>query len=137
MQVKHLDHINLTVANFKETADWYRRVFEFEVVERGIDSEKKPWGVLRSGDALLCIYERPDFRFEGYSAQVGKRVHAMAHFGLRITDRAKWLETIGREKIKCTYSDFRYPHSNSWYVIDPTGWEIEVALWDGDTVAFK
>ncbi len=137
MLVKHLDHVNLTVASFEESAAWYRRVFGFEVVERGSDSERNPWGVLRSGDALLCIYERPGFRFEKYQAHVPRRVHAIARFGLRITDRGKWEETLEREKVECIYSDWHYPHSRSWYVVDPTGWEIEVALWDGDTVSFS
>lgn len=136
MQVKHLDHVNLSVASFDESADWYRRVFGFEVAERGV-AENRPWGVLRSGDALLCIYEYPEFRFEDCRTHHKKGVHAIAHFGLRITDRKAWEATIEREKVKCVYRDWRYPHSNSWYVIDPTGWEIEVALWDNDTVRFE
>ncbi len=133
--VKQLDHVNLTVASFAESAAWYRRVFDFQVVEQGV-SENRPWGVLRSGDALLCIYERPDLEFVGYRVQQGRGMHALAHFGLRITDRKAWEATIAREKVVCVYSDLRYPHSSSWYVVDPTGWEIEVALWDNDAVRF-
>ena len=136
MLVKQLDHLNLTVASFDESAAWYRRVFGFEVVERGIVEDQGPWGVLRAGDALLCIYEHPELRFDEYRTHLKKGVHAMAHFGLRITDRSAWEATIEREGVKCVYSDWRYPHSNSWYVVDPTGWEIEVALWDHDTVQF-
>jgi len=135
MMVKQLDHVNLSVASFAESAAWYRRVFGFQVVEQGV-IENRPWGVLRSGDALLCIYERPDLKFVGYRVQQGRGMHAFAHFGLRITDRKAWEETIAREKVACVYSDFRYPHSTSWYVVDPTGWEIEVALWDNDAVQF-
>jgi len=135
MMVKQLDHVNLSVASFAESAAWYRRVFGFQVVEQGV-IENRPWGVLRSGDALLCIYERPDLKFAGYRVQQGRGMHALAHFGLRITDRKAWEETIAREKVSCVYSDFRYPHSTSWYVVDPTGWEIEVALWDNDAVQF-
>jgi RimJ/RimL family protein N-acetyltransferase len=53
-----LDHLNLTVANFKETAAWYERVFGFQVIEEGMEPDG-PWGVLRSGDIMLCIYESP------------------------------------------------------------------------------
>ena len=28
------------------------------------------------------------------------------------------------------------PHSRSWYVTDPTGYEIEVAHWNGDRIVF-
>jgi hypothetical protein len=60
-------------------------------------------------------------------------LHRVAHFGLRITDKAAWQEMLKQEK---PHFHWRYPHSESWYVTDPTGWEIEVALWDDDTIRF-
>ena len=33
MQLKNIDHINLTVADFETTVAWYGRVFGFELVE--------------------------------------------------------------------------------------------------------
>ena len=133
MQVRQLDHLNMSVANFEQTADWYRSVFGFEVVERG-SYDGNPWGVLRAGDAMLCIYEKPGLKFEDADELSKRGLHRLAHFGLRITDRAQWLETLKRENLESFY--WRYPHSESWYVNDPTGWEIEVALWDADTVSF-
>jgi len=133
MQIKHLDHINLSVASFENTARWYERVFGFRVVERGV-REGRPWGVLRGGDAMLCIYEHAELKFED-SEQLGKRgLHGIAHLGFRITDRDAWLKTVKAENLDTYY--WRYPHSESWYVNDPTGWEIEVALWDNDQVRF-
>lgn len=35
MNVKQLDHLNLSVADFAATAAWYKAVFSFEVVESG------------------------------------------------------------------------------------------------------
>ncbi len=46
----------------------------------------------------------------------------------------KSLKTVKAENLDTYY--WRYPHSESWYVNDPTGWEIEVALWDNDQVRF-
>jgi hypothetical protein len=61
----------------------------------------------------------------------------MAHFGLRIADEEAWLETVDREKIEILYGgEIAWFHSRSWYIKDPTGYEIEVALWEGDQVAF-
>ncbi len=132
--VKHIDHLNITVHSFAETAAWYGRVFGFEIVEKG-DSEKwGPWGVLRSGDAMLCIYERPEHRFEDVRAQ---GIHGVAHFGLRVSDRAEWEATIERESVTVSYGGpINNPHSTAWYVNDPTGWEIEVTYWNNDTIAF-
>jgi catechol 2,3-dioxygenase-like lactoylglutathione lyase family enzyme len=136
MQVKHLDHLNLSVASFADTADWYRRVFDFEIVEEGVQ-DGKPWGVIKSGEALLCIYEHP--RLEKLDRfQMGERgLHFLAHFGLRVTDEEEWLATVKREGLAILYDGpIRWPHATAWYLLDPTGWEIEVALWDDDRVAF-
>ena len=133
MKVKQLDHLNMTVRNFDETADWYARVFGFEIVEKGT-YQGNPWGVLKSGDAMLCVYEHPEF--EGTA---GKRngTHGVNHFALRITDRAGWLATVERENLKLDFGgEVDWLHSKAWYVSDPTGYGIEVALWDDDTPAF-
>jgi len=130
----NLDHLNLTVNNFAESVDWYNRVFGFELVERGVDDDG-PWGILRSGDSMLCVYECPkrkqleDGDSGGY--------HQILHFGLRISDRKAWEETLQKENIETRYGGpVRYPHSTSWYITDPTGYMIEVALWEPDGVRF-
>ena len=134
MRVKHLDHLNLTVRDFEETADWYRRVFGFEVVQDEV-SDGVRWGVLRSGEAMLCIYERADKQAPDAYESVA---HTIRHFGLRITDRDEWERTMKREQVEVSYGGgpVRWPHSTAWYVTDPTGYEIEVALWDEDRVRF-
>lgn len=135
MTVKHLDHLNLTVHNFADTADWYKRVFGFEVVEEGNHSGEH-WGVLRSGDALLCIYEHPEFK---QSPDMDKaKLHSIHHFGLRITDRQRWESTVTKEKLEVGYGGaISYPHSTSWYICDPSGYTIEVAYWHNDQIAFR
>jgi len=133
MHVKHLDHLNLSVANLAATIDWYGRVFGFEQVEGG-EWNGAPWAILRSGEALLCAYEHPERALPDLEA--GK-LHGVSHFGLRITDRAEWEATLIREGVKVEYDGaVAWPHATAWYVLDPTGYEIEVALWDDDTVTF-
>ncbi|MBX9670602.1 MAG: VOC family protein [Candidatus Obscuribacterales bacterium] len=134
MNVKHLDHLNMSVRNLDETEDWYKRVFGFEIVESGLRSGMK-WAIMKSGEALLCIYEYPNLAKPDKVSDHSP--HTINHFGLRITDRSKWQETINRERVRVLYGgEVRYPSSTSWYVIDPTGYEIEVALWDQDQVSF-
>ena len=134
MRVKHLDHLNISVRDFDETADWYARVFGFEVVEDQVDADGIRWGVIRSGDAMLCIYEYPDLE----SVRPRTRgIHGINHFALRITDREEWERVLEREQLELNWGgEVRWPHSTAWYVNDPTGYEIEVALWDGDAIAF-
>ena len=135
MRVKHLDHLNISVRSFDESADWYGRVFGFEVVEDQVDENGVRWGVLRGGEAMLCIYEYPSLEFHADPRREGR--HGINHFGLRITDREEWERTIESEKIAVNYGGaVSWPHSTAWYVNDPTGYEIEVALWTNDTVAF-
>ncbi|MHC4223605.1 MAG: VOC family protein [Planctomycetota bacterium] len=136
MKVKQLDHLNLSVQSFSETADWYGRVFGFEVVEDEVDQGMR-WGVIRSGDAMLCIYEHPELEFADPDAIRDKGLHGIKHFGLRITDRESWEETVKREGIELNYGGpVRWPHSTAWYVTDPTGYLIEAALWDDDEARF-
>ena len=136
MQVKHVDHLNLSVADLDASVDWYGRVFGFEPKERGVQ-EGKPWAILQSGEALLCMYEHPEREALGDGELDARRLHGISHFGLRIDDRARWERTVDREGVDVRYGGVvEWPHSLAWYVLDPTGYEIEVALWDDDHVAF-
>ena len=133
MAVKHLDHLNMSVADLALSADWYGRVFGFRRVEGG-RYEGRPWAILQSGEALLCLYEHadrkePDPEVHGH--------HGLSHFALRIDDADAWEATVKRERVQVEYGGaVRWPHSRAWYVTDPTGYEIEVACWDGDRVRF-
>ena len=137
MNIKGFDHMNLTVKDFDETVDWYRRVFNFELVERDV-TEGVLWGILRSeggeGDAMLCIYQYPDRKFLDRHELKRRDIHGISHWGFRINDEEKWKETLDREGL--TYITYDNPFSKAWYVQDPTGYEIEVALWENDQVRF-
>ena len=136
MKVKHIDHLNLSVRSFAETAAWYERVFGFAVVEDGI-YDGRPWGVLRSGDAMLCAYEDPSRRCPDGEDLKARGLHGVNHFALRIVDPDKWEEIVRRENIEVFYGGaYRWPHSTAWYIKDPTGYTIEVAHWDDDTPIF-
>lgn len=130
------DHINLTVRNYREAVEWYGKVFGFIPVEEGLNGGE-PWGTLRSGDSMLCIYQSPERTHIGNSSGDEDRLHHVYHFGIRLTDEKKWAEIVRSEKLETFYgSPIRYPHSKSWYVKDPTGQMIEVSFWDEDRVRF-
>ena len=137
MNLKNIDHINLTVANFEKTIAWYGQVFGFKLVEENIQDGVR-WGVIRNKDVMLCIYEHPECQHEDRFVQLDKGLHRINHFGFRITDRKEWETIIERENLTVLYNGpISWPHSTSWYVTDPTGWEIEVALWKDDTIRFE
>ena len=137
MNVQHLDHLNMTVADFDQTVEWYGRVFGFHPVEEDVDEEGVRWGVIRAGAAMLCIYEHPELRHEDRFAMAGQGYHTVSHFGLRMSDRRAWEETVAREQVPLSYGGpVRWPRSTAWYVKDPTGYEIEVVCWDENHIAF-
>lgn len=51
MQVRHLDHISMTVGDDGRAAEWCERVFGFELVE-GAATDAVRWGVTRSEQAV-------------------------------------------------------------------------------------
>jgi catechol 2,3-dioxygenase-like lactoylglutathione lyase family enzyme len=131
-----LDHANFTVANLDESIDWYGRLFGYEVVERGVQ-ENVEWCIMLVGEAMICMYEHPKREFID-RFEAGKRgLHYVSHIGIRIDDRKAWEATIEGERVELLYGgEVQMPHGTSWYLSDPTGWEIEVALWDNNRPDF-
>jgi catechol 2,3-dioxygenase-like lactoylglutathione lyase family enzyme len=139
MKVSNIDHLNLSVRDFDETVAWYGRVFGFELVEHSTQADGVRFGVLRSENAMLCIYEHADLEFQHCDKLRAKGFHAICHFALRFgpDQRADWEATVAREKLPLDFGGvIEYAHSDSWYVRDPTGWSIEVVVWHEDEPSF-
>jgi catechol 2,3-dioxygenase-like lactoylglutathione lyase family enzyme len=135
MHASMLDHLNMTVQDVDESAAWYGRVFGFETVEEQNPAQGRRWKILKAGDAMLCIYE---FAGRAPASPDAQSCHAVVHFGLRIENRQAWEAIVEREGIPVQYGGpVRWPHSTSWYIEDPNGYEIEVALWDGGVPSFE
>jgi catechol 2,3-dioxygenase-like lactoylglutathione lyase family enzyme len=97
-------------------------------MEEGVRDGQK-WGTIKSGDALMCIYEEADLELEN---------EGIGHWGFRITDEKAWLDTVKEHGIEVKYGGVvPYDHSKSWYVFDPSGYEIEVAKWNNNTPRFS
>ena len=136
MKISQLDHLNMTVRNLEESLDWYYKVFGFEKVEEGVRNGS-PWAIVRSGEALLCMYEDASRLPPQQFLKRGGDRHTIYHFGVRITERSEWLAKVERYDLELEYGgEVDYPHSKSWYVFDPTGFGIEVVLWNEDTISF-
>ena len=121
-----LDHINLTVEDLKNSIEWYKKVFGFELVESGTTPEGIKWGIVAFNDSMICMTEytgrTPANIFED------KSLHQIYHFGIRVSNLEEWLKVIQENQLKIYYGgEIKYPTSNSWYVQDPTGHEIEVS----------
>ena len=135
-QVRHLDHLNLTVKNLQASLDFYRALFGFEVVERDVRPDGVPWAIVRTEAAMLCLYEFPDLDV-GPSYPAPPDRLTMAHFALRITNGPAFYELLKRREIPLLFDGpVEWPHSTSYYIADPSGHQIEVVQWNQDTIAF-
>ncbi len=127
-----LDHVNFTVDSYSQSIAWYKNVFRFLVVEEGLDSDGNKWGILRSGDSMLAITENTQCELLQHN-----RYHRVRHIGLRLKNTKEWEALIESNNIELYFnSPIQYPSSTSWYVKDPTGNDIEVSIWKGDSVHF-
>lgn len=134
-QIVSIDHINLSVNSFAESAQWYKQLFGFEIVEQGL-YEGEPWGVLKSADSMLCIYEEKNQRAASWGSDTGR--HRIYHFGLRVAERSQWEELIKEFRVQThNSSPVSYPFSYSWYIYDPSGHEIEVTCWKDNEIKFS
>ena len=135
MNVHSIDHLNLTVEHLQTSIEWYEKVFNFTVVEHG-QRPNGPWAIIRSGDAMLCLYEHPN-RSEPDNFLHDREQHVVNYWGLRITDKEAWLDIIERHEIPLEYGgENKYPFSSSWYISDPSGHTIEVTCWNENVIQF-
>ena len=131
-QIK-FDHLNLTVNNFEKTKSWYKKIFNFQLVEQGVNSEGLPWGILKSGDQMLVISETPIRK-----QYDGNKYHKINHFSFRIDNQNEWEEILKKYNLETYYqSPVHYPNSTSWYVQDPSGYQIEISIWNNNKVVFN
>jgi catechol 2,3-dioxygenase-like lactoylglutathione lyase family enzyme len=134
--VRHIDHLNMTVRDLRASLEFYRTLFGFEVVERGQPVGEPSWAIVRSGDAMLCLYEHPKVPL-GPKYPERPRLQDVRHFALRIVDGTAFVALLAELGIEMAYGGpVRWPHSTSYYISDPTGHQIEVVLWDDDQIRF-
>jgi catechol-2,3-dioxygenase len=130
-----IDHINLTVKNLKESMDWYGKMFGFKIVESGKTQKGTKWGIVAFNDAMICMAEYKERKIA--SKEDDESVHKIYHFGIRVSDEAKWKQLIHTNNIQLQYGGvIEYPYSKSWYIHDPSGHEIEVSFTDKEILEF-
>lgn len=125
IRVSAIDHVNLQVADLDASIDFYRHVFGFEVLEDGRRIPPGGWAIVGlPGAVYLALGVTRDS-----SPAQGKRI---AHFGLVIEDALSTLEQLAKAGVTPIPRGpggtpiLPYPRSQSIYIRDPDGHEIEL-----------
>lgn len=132
-----LDHLNMNVINLTESIQWYNDLFDFKVVETGT-YKRKPWAIIKKDSTMLCLYEIKE-KSNKIDLDEDSEVQ-INHFAFAIkgdVNQKKWVKNISQRQEPTFFdSPVKWPHSQSWYLKDPSGYTIEVALWNHDTPEF-
>lgn len=125
IRVSAIDHVNLQVADLDASIDFYRRIFGFRVLEDGRRIPPGGWAIIGiPGAVCLALGVTKEL-----SQAQGKRI---THFGLVIDDAQTTLERLKQEGVTIVprgpggSAILPYPRSESIYIRDPDGHEIEL-----------
>lgn len=125
IRILAIDHVNLQVADLDASIEFYRRVFGFRLLEDGRDAPAGGWAIVGlPGAACIALGVVRD-----PSPACGKRI---AHFGLVVDDAQAVLAQLKIENVRIVPRGpggseiLPYPRSESIYIHDPDGHEIEL-----------
>jgi catechol 2,3-dioxygenase-like lactoylglutathione lyase family enzyme len=120
-----------------ESLDFYSELFGFSTVEEGSSKDPYPWAIVRSGSAMLCLYQHPKLEISPRFPEPPSN-QEVRHFAFRIQDGARFERLCEQQGVPLLFGGpVRWPHSTSYYIQDPSGHQIEVVHWDNDEIAFS
>ncbi len=112
-----IDHINIEVSNLRETIVFYKSLFGFEIRKKQPNENS----VIIGNDSIkLCLYE-----VEDYTKYEKKGYH---HFGLHVGNFNDILVKCKEMDLHIYYGGvLKWENSESIYIQDPNGYEIELS----------
>lgn len=123
LNIKGLDHLNISVKSLTQTVNWYEDLFGFEVKETGLSSEGNPYKIIgKSGVFYMALYEVPKINKD-------KIEHSpIKHIGFALDHFEESVEILKKKGIALSYGGIvNYENSKSVYITDPNGIEIELS----------
>ena len=114
-----IDHVNMKVKNLEESVKFYVDLFGFEIKQK--DNPNKadvPSKIIGNYSIKLCLYEIPDMKPEG----------GIAHFGFHISNFNEVIAKCQEKEVEILYGgEIDWEKSKSVYILDPSGYEIELS----------
>ena len=119
LKATSIDHVNMKVKNLNESVKFYTNLFGFEIKQE--DNPNKadvPSKIIGNDSIKLCLYEMPDMSPEG----------GIAHFGFHITNFDEVITKCQDLGVQILYGgEVDWEKSKSIYIVDPSGYEIELS----------
>lgn len=114
--IEAMDHIGITVSNLDKSIDFYRELFDFEIVEKFADTRQ---AFLRVSDIMIGLFE-----VEGYKNVDGTRNHLSFFIDEEDFDDA--VDEIQEKEIPIIYGPENIRKGKSVIFLDPDGNQIEL-----------
>ncbi|MEE9162552.1 MAG: VOC family protein [Candidatus Neomarinimicrobiota bacterium] len=109
-----IDHVNMTVKNLDESVSFFQRLFGFETVQDQPEQDSK---IIGNGSIKLCLYEDPNL-------EIGAGIN---HYGFHVENFDAVVEKCRALGVPMPYDTVDWGRSRSVYIIDPSGYEIELS----------
>ena len=119
LKATSIDHINMKVKNLEQSVRFYTGLFGFETrQESNPNKADLPSKIIGNDSIKLCMYEVPDMSPEG----------GIAHFGFGIANFDEIIQRCAEFGAEILYGGVvDWETSRSVYIVDPSGYEVELA----------
>ncbi len=118
LEATSIDHVNMKVKDLAQSVKFYKNLFGFEIKqEENANKLDAPSKIIGNDTIKLCLYEVPDMSPEG----------GIAHFGFNIANFNQVIEKCKELDVEILYGGIvDWEKSKSVYIVDPSGYEIEL-----------
>ncbi len=118
LKATSIDHVNMKVKDLEKSVEFYKNLFGFEIKqEENANKLDAPSKIIGNDTIKLCLYEVPDMSPEG----------GIAHFGFNIANFNEIIQKCKELGVEVLYGGIvDWEKSKSVYIVDPSGYEIEL-----------
>ncbi len=123
LKARIIDHINMKVKNLDASVEFYKNLFGFVIKqEENKNKIDVPSKIIGNDSIKLCLYEVPNMSPEG----------GIAHFGFNVENFDEIISKCKELGVQILYDGvINWEKSKSVYVVDPSGYELELGKVSG------
>ena len=115
--IESINHIGITVSNVEESINFYKDLFDFEVIEKISNSGQ---AFLKMGDITISLYEVEGYKTDGVSQN-------RISFYVDEEDFEDALDELEEMGIKIVYGPENIRNGQTVVFLDPDGNNIELS----------